>query len=311
MWRSTNRGRRGYNRDPPLVCYSHAGSTPAAASNFERQTMGKSKIEWTDKTWNPVTGCTPISPGCKNCYAEKMARRLKAMGQKKYRDGFAVRTHIDCLDEPLRWGKPCLVFVCSMGDLFHDDVPTDFILTVFFTISVVAPHHTYLILTKRAERMEAFFTRRRPPENIYVGVSVEDQKTANERVPHLLRIPDVKRFVSAEPLIDAVHLNHIACDSKVEYAPTGRFCHINALTGRMYKYNSKHTSVIDMFPALDGVIVGCESGKEQRPMKDDWARNVRDECKDAGVPFFLKQMKVDGKLVKMPHLDGVQHKELP
>ena len=158
--------------------------------------MGKSKIEWTDKTWNPVTGCTKVSEGCRNCYAEKMAGRLKAMGQEKYKDGFAVRTHPDCLDEPLRWKKPCRIFVCSMGDLFHDDVPFYFIDEVMDAM-FRSPQHTYILLTKRPRRMSEFFEamsddnhdgspwRDVPNPNIHLGVSVEDQEAADERIPYL------------------------------------------------------------------------------------------------------------------------------
>ena len=282
--------------------------------------MSDSKIEWTDKTWNPVTGCTKVSAGCKNCYAEKMARRLKAMGQEKYRYGFKVAIQPDCLDEPLRWKKPCRVFVCSMGDLFHDDVPDEFIWKVI-EAAWKAKHHTFLILTKRAARMRDTLTKscwwnNDTPQNIHLGVSVEDQATANERIGYLLTTPSAKKFVSIEPMLGPVDLTDISYyveGNTISSAPpaeraVGASCHLDALDHReAYEYRMEPGCE----GALDGVILGCESGPGARSMYPEWARKVRDDCKAAGVPFFLKQMKVDGKLVKMPYLDGVQHKELP
>lgn len=225
-----------------------------------------SKIEWCDTTWNVVTGCTKVSEGCRNCYAETMASRF--WGDRKFTD---VRIHPERLKQPLDWKKPARVFVNSMSDLFHKDIPFEFIDEVFH-IMRVADRHTFLILTKRPDIMLKFidwqkkntvrFDWRSAHKNIWLGVSVENQKTADERIPLLLQTPAAVRFVSCEPLLGEIDLK-----------------------GWIYK----NGMWVDGQKRIDWVIVGGESGKNARPMHPDWARSIRDQCVDAGVPFFFKQ----------------------
>ena len=162
--------------------------------------MKTTKIEWTDSTWNPITGCTKISPGCAHCYAEVMTRRLKAMGQEKYANGFDVTLHEECLEEPLRWKRPHTIFVCSMSDLFHNEVPFEFIDKVMSTI-IRTPQHRYQLLTKRAERMAEYFLTHDIPENVWLGVTVEAQ-SSKSRIDCLRVLNASKRFLSCEPLIE-------------------------------------------------------------------------------------------------------------
>jgi len=230
-----------------------------------------SKIEWTQETWNPVTGCTPISEGCRNCYARTYARRLQAMGQPKYRNGFKVTCHESELDRPLRWRKPRLVFVCSMSDVFHRSVPDGFILQVFETIRAT-PQHTYQILTKRSKRMSEIGKQIDWPPNAWAGVTIESDAYL-DRLADLVKVPAPVRFVSAEPLLSPID----GLD----------------LTG------------------VHWVIVGCESGPGARPTDEAWARKVLDECQAAGVPLFVKQLRVGERIVKMPRLDGRVWAELP
>lgn len=232
------------------------------------------KIQWTDESWNPITGCTKISTGCKNCYAERMSNRLAGRFGYPKNDPFQVTLHSDRLKQSLHWKKPRMIFVVSMGDLFHEAVPFDYIDRVIQTISDT-PRHTYQILTKRPERMmeyvkyadnevkEAGYDSINGeyfefPPNLWMGVSIENQKTADERTPILLDIPAKVRFVSCEPLLEKI------------------------------KYFS--------LKEIDWVIVGCESGPKSRTMKPLWARNIRNQCGFADVPFFMKQMEVDGKV---------------
>jgi protein gp37 len=182
--------------------------------------MGKTKIEWTDKTWNPVTGCTKISDGCKNCYAETMAGRLQKMGSEKYQAGFKVTCHPHTLREPYKWKKPSRIFVCSMGDLFHEDVPFEFIAKVY-AVMASSPRHTFQVLTKRPERMQKFFEWAKSEcakevgneeglrvlSNVQHGVTIVNQKEADEKIPILLRIPSAIRFVSIEPMLGGVELD--------------------------------------------------------------------------------------------------------
>jgi len=215
-------------------------------------------IEWTEKTWNPVTGCTKVSQGCKNCYAERIAERF--WGERAFTD---VQCHPERLDQPLRWRKPCRVFVNSMSDLFHEAVPDEFIAQVL-ALAGDAPQHVYQVLTKRPERMRKIlseicaFGNCRPPANLWLGVSIENQKTADDRIAVLLETPAAVRWVSAEPLLGAVDLNNIRI---------GHVC----------------------LPGIDWVVCGGESGPGARPMHPDWARALRDQCLSAGVPFFFKQ----------------------
>jgi protein gp37 len=225
--------------------------------------MRTTKIEWTEMTWNPVTGCSKVSPGCLNCYAERMAIRLKAMGQYNYRDGFAVRTHDHMLKLPLMWVKPSMVFVNSMGDLFHEKVPDSFIQCVF-EVMANTPQHTYQLLTKRADRLATISSILPWPKNIWMGVTVEDNDHLY-RVERLRKISSAVRFLSIEPLLGPLpdlNLNDV-----------------------------------------DWVIVGGESGPGARPMQQDWVIGIRDACIHESVPFFFKQWggtrkKVTGKVLE-------------
>lgn len=234
----------------------------------------KSLIEWTDATWNPVTGCTRVSEGCRNCY---MARTVPRQGL----DPWKVVLHPNRLEQPLRWQKPRRIFVNSLSDLFHEDVPDEFIEQVF-GIMASCPRHTFQVLTKRPKRMYDWMQDRHPwtthppvvyeesswpPKNVWLGVSVENQETADERIPLLLQTPAAVRFVSAEPLLGPVDLDQALWFYDVEAAPNVR--------GLLNK--------------LHWVIVGGESGPGARPMHPDWARSIRDQCHATGVPFFFKQ----------------------
>lgn len=209
-----------------------------------------SKIEWTEQTWNPVTGCTKVSPGCKNCYAETMAKRLQAMCAPGYENGFLLSLMPERLEQPLRRRKPTLYFVNSMSDLFQEEIPEGFIDQVMNVIRAT-PQHTYQILTKRSGNMRKYFASRAVPDNAWLGVSVEDKKYGKPRIPDLLAIRAKTRFLSIEPLLE--DLGEIQ------------------LLG------------------IHWVIVGGESGFGARPMKEKWALNVRDQCLSAGVDFFFKQ----------------------
>ncbi len=209
-----------------------------------------SRIEWTEKTWNPVTGCTKISPGCKYCYAENMARRLKAMGTPGYEDGFKLTLHPGRLDEPLRRKKPTVYFVNSMSDLFHKQVPSEFIDRVFEVIAA-SPQHNFQLLTKRPERMVRYFRSRAVPSNCWLGTTVEDQKYGVPRIDRLRTIPAKIRFLSIEPLLEDLG----ALDLK----------------------------------NIHWVIVGGESGPKARPMQLKWVENIRVQCHTQGASFFFKQ----------------------
>jgi len=211
--------------------------------------VSKTKIEWTDTTWNPVTGCSPISEGCAHCYAMKMAARLKAMGNKRYKNGFDVTLHHDLLAEPLKWNKPRMIFVNSMSDLFHEDVPLDFIKSVFLTMRQ-ANWHTFQVLTKRSTRLLELSSQLKWPENVWMGVTIESGKYAY-RAENLKKVPAAVKFLSLEPLIGPIdHLD---------------------LNG------------------IDWVIVGGESGPGSRAIQEEWVLALRDKCLSAGTPFFFKQ----------------------
>jgi len=260
-------------------------------------------IEWTrnddgtrGETWNPTTGCDRVSAGCDHCYALTMARRLKGMGQAKYqRDGdpktsgpgFGLMTHPDTLDLPLRWRKPRKVFVNSMSDLFHESVPTAFIGAVF-DVMRQTPQHTYQILTKRHARMRslaraAAFGEGWPLPNVWLGVSVEDQKWADIRVPALLDTPAAVRFLSCEPLLGPIRLPFIE-----EY--DGCTCG----TGPEGYYGMHErgcgTEPGPAWDRLHWVIAGGESGPGARPCELSWLRSLRNQCAEAGVPIFIKQL---------------------
>ena len=269
------------------------------------------KIEWvarpgtTPESWNVVTGCSPVSEGCVNCYSARLAAtRLKHnpryAGLAEVRDGHPVwtgevRVHEDLLEKPLHWRKPRTVFVCSMSDLFHEDVPDDYILHVFDNmVNDYVCHHTFIVLTKRPYRMWQWFGKHRdylplPLENVWGMVTVENQERSR-RIEWLLRCPFTVHGVSVEPMLEAVNLN--------PYLPIL----VETING-LREWNSS--------PMLDWVICGGESGPGARPMDLDWARDLRDQCQTAGVPFFLKQAHINGKLVKMPKLDGEEWRQWP
>ncbi len=212
--------------------------------------MAESSIEWTEHTWNPVTGCTKLSPGCKHCYAETMARRLKAMGALGYERGFELTLHPERLEQPLRRKTPTTYFVNSMSDLFHEAVPDRFVDQVL-DVCRRTPQHTYQVLTKRAERLPQFFASRVCPDNVWLGVSVEDRKYGVPRIAQLRKVKAAVRFLSVEPLLEDVG-----------------------------KLNLR---------SIHWVIVGGESGTKARPMEESWAQNVRAQAIAQGVPFFFKQ----------------------
>lgn len=209
-----------------------------------------SRIEWTEATWNPTVGCTKISPGCKNCYAEAMAKRLQAMGTPGYANGFKLTVLPDRLEEPLRRKKPTVYFVNSMSDLFHKSVSDAYIEQVFDVIRRT-PHHTFQVLTKRAERLASFFKQRSVPINAWIGVSVEDKEYGVSRINFLRKVDARIRFLSVEPLL----------------ADVGE---------------------LDLTD-INWVIVGGESGPKARPMKPEWVESIRQQCVEQSVQFFFKQ----------------------
>lgn len=209
----------------------------------------KTKIEWTENTWNPVTGCTKISEGCRNCYAYTLANRLKLMGNKKYSNGFDITLHEYCLTDPLKWKKPSLIFVNSMSDLFHKDIPLEFIKKVFEVMNE-ASWHNFQILTKRHERLVELAEHLNWTPNIWQGVTVESSKYIN-RIDYLKCVPAKVRFISFEPLIDEVKNINIE--------------------------------------GIDWAIVGGESGFGAREMKEEWVLSIKEECENQGVLFYFKQ----------------------
>ncbi len=209
----------------------------------------KSAIEWTDATWNPVTGCTAISAGCDHCYAELLSHRLQKMGVAKYRNGFTVTLHPEALAQPQRWKSPRRVFVNSMSDLFHARVPHEYVVRIW-DVMRTCPHHTFQVLTKRPERMARFTADYPAPPNVWLGTSVEDSRVL-ARVDRLRECRATIRFLSCEPLI-------------------------GPLTG------------LD-FTGIQWVIAGGESGAHHRPIDAEWVRALRDGCIRVGVPFFFKQ----------------------
>lgn len=231
----------------------------------------RSNIEWTEMTWNPVTGCTKLSQGCKHCYAERMARRLVAMGAERYRNGFRVTLHPDLLDVPRRWRQPRVVFVNSMSDLFHEDVPSAYIERVFATMRD-CPHHTFQILTKRSERLADLAGGLPWPPNVWMGVSVEDARVIG-RVRDLQRVPATVRFLSLEPLL-----------GPLDTLP---------------------------LEGVHWVIVGGESGPRARPIRKEWVESVFRQCRAAGVPFFFKQWGGVRKERAGRELHGRTYNEMP
>ncbi|MFZ2910841.1 MAG: phage Gp37/Gp68 family protein [Candidatus Desulfobacillus denitrificans] len=313
----------------------------------------KTGIEWTEATWNPVTGCSKVSQGCKHCYAERDWPRLSAPRPKSNiytgRNFTDVRCHPERLDQPLLWTRPRRIFVNSMSDLFHSDVPDSFIRQVFGVMATEA-HHTFQVLTKRAARMRDLLTRWRndgtfqyheglAPANVWLGVSVEDQATADERIPLLLQTPATVRWVSAEPLLGPVDLTKWL-------HPEGRCtdCRELIVSQRsMVSCECGSEPTLYRIELIDWLVAGGESGSKSRPMHPAWARGLRDQCAAAGVAFLFKQwgewhpriwqeggdvaigpdggyrttmvgdceMVRCGKKAAGRHLDGVLHDEYP
>jgi protein gp37 len=233
--------------------------------------MAQSSIEWTEMTWNPITGCTKISAGCKYCYAEVMAKRLKAMGVEKYRNEFKLTLHDEALNIPYTWKRQKTVFVNSMSDLFHKDVPLEFIQRVFKVMND-NPQHTFQVLTKRADRLHKLHYNLKWTHNIWMGVSVENQKVVN-RIDYLKETGARTKFLSCEPLI-----------------------------GPLENMNLN---------AIDWVIVGGESGRNARPMNEDWVLDIMDQCKKGNVAFFFKQWGGVNKKKTGRLLNGRTYNEMP
>lgn len=230
-----------------------------------------STIEWTEATWNPVTGCDKVSPGCAHCYAETFAERWRGIPGHPYEQGFDLRLWPERLGKPLEWKRPRLIFVNSMSDLFHEDIPFDFVVQVFKTM-VRAEHHTFQILTKRHERLAELAGDLPWPPNVWMGVSIENRRFVH-RADFLRRTPAAVKFISAEPLL-----------------------------GRLDGLE---------FDGIDWVIAGGESGPGHRPVKPDWVRDVRDRTVDAGVPFFFKQWGGHRPKTNGRELDGRIWDEMP
>lgn len=269
----------------------------------------KTAIEWTDRVWNPVRGCSMVSAGCEHCYAMRQAHRFAGPGQPYAglteiglhgpRWNGKVSLHPELLDLPLRWRKPSRIFVNSMSDLFHENVPDEFIKSVFRVMGDTV-WHEFQVLTKRPHRMRKFAKYWQEKHTLAEGgpswhwphiwllVSCEDQKTANERIPILLDTPAAVRGVSLEPLLGPVDLSHIDGKSAVAY--------------RMVRGEPRR---------LDWVIVGGESGPNARPMHPDWVRSIRDQCQAAGVPFFFKQWGGKNKKQAGRMLDGQTYDQFP
>jgi protein gp37 len=233
--------------------------------------MAQSSIEWTEMTWNPTTGCTKVSAGCKFCYAEVMTRRLKAMGIEKYKNGFKLKTHEDSLLTPYSWKSPKIVFVNSMSDMFHKDVPLEFIKKVFHTMNN-CPQHTFQVLTKRSDILLKYHKELTWTHNIWTGVSVEDERVMH-RIDDLRKTRAHTKFLSCEPLI-----------------------------GPLPKMNLKK---------INWVIVGGESGRTPRPMNPDWVLDIQDQCSKKGVAFFFKQWGGTNKKKAGRELNGKVYNEMP
>jgi len=233
--------------------------------------MKPSKIEWTETTWNPSTGCTKISAGCANCYAEVMTRRLKAMGLKKYKDGFNIACHYNELQMPYTWKKPRIIFVNSMSDLFHEKMPFEFIQAVFKVMNECS-QHTFQLLTKRGDILEKYYMLLDWTPNIWMGVTIENDQVTN-RIDSLRKVPAFIKFLSIEPLITAIpNLN---------------------LTN------------------IDWVIVGGESGPKSRPIKEEWVLEIKDQCEQKEIPFFFKQWGGKNKRISGKLLQGKKYCQMP
>jgi len=237
----------------------------------EFDAMATTKIEWTESTWNPVTGCTKISAGCANCYAQRMARRLRAMGQANYRNGFRVTCHDHVVEQPLRWRTPRSVFVNSMSDLFHEEVPEDFIASVF-DVMRRAKRHRFQVLTKREDRLVELAPRLEWSENVWMGVTVED-RAAKSRIDSLRLVPAAVRFLSVEPLLESLGCLNLE--------------------------------------GIHWLIVGGESGPGARPMQENWVREIKTQCDAGEIPFFFKQWGCTNKKRSGRLLDGRTWNDMP
>jgi protein gp37 len=237
------------------------------------------KIQWCDESWNPVTGCTPAGPGCLNCYAKAMAERF--WGNRKFSD---IRFSEKNYYKARKWKKPRRIFVCSMGDLFHDNVPENWIDLVWSDM-IILNHHTFIVLTKRPRRMLEWTSNMGNfevwPSHIHIGVSISTQADADKLIPILLEIPAERRIISFEPALERINI--------LEY---------------MLKERGREN--------IQGVIMGCESGQGRRQFDIDWAIDMRDQCNTGGIPFFLKQAPdSSGRVIEMPELDGKVWDQLP
>lgn len=235
--------------------------------------MASTKIEWTENTWNPVTGCTKLSSGCKFCYAEIMARRLQSMGQEKYKNGFKLSIHPEVLNEPYNWKKPKMIFVNSMSDLFHKDIPVSFIKQVFNVIKE-NPHHVFQILTKRADILRYYDSEGwlEWPHNLWMGVTIENGDVMH-RIENLRHTGARVKFLSCEPLLSPLP------DMNLQ--------------------------------GIDWVIVGGESGRTPRPMKEEWVIDIRQQCQKANVAFYFKQWGGTNKKKAGKMLEGRVYNEMP
>jgi protein gp37 len=331
------------------------------------------KIEWTDATWNPITGCSVVSAGCKHCYAMKLAGTR--MRTHPSREGLTidtpagpvwngkVRFNEQWIDQPIRWRASRLIFVCAHGDLFHESVPDEWIDHVF-AVMAWAPQHRFQVLTKRAKRMHSYFdadygdfARRRisklitartgvenpnlqwPLPHVWLGVSVENQESADERIPHLLQCPAAVRFLSCEPLLGPLELTRwleptgVTCPDVCpddHYVDQSDYETVGKDNDPICRHCGERATWTGYEDGIDWVIAGGESGHGARPMHPDWARSLRDQCDAAGVPFFFKQwgefspeahgecvyvdghpMKKVGKRAAGRMLDGVEHNGMP
>jgi protein gp37 len=269
------------------------------------------KIEWTQKTWNPIIGCSKISPGCQNCYAERMARRLACIGVEQY--DYVLSKTIEnkmqfhpnkwngrtvfvesALEKPLHWKKPSMIFVCSMGDLFHQSVSDEWILSVFNIIKMCS-YHTFQVLTKRPERMKEFYRKHWPviskdgndiPDNLWLGVTAENQEMATKRIPILLSIPAAVRFVSVEPMLATMNLTPYLPEPDPNIWP--------------YESQAEYIARIarDDKSKLDWVIVGAETGPGRRLSELEWIVDICMDCEEAGTPVFIKKIHDEnGKVI--------------
>ena len=259
----------------------------------------KTKIEWTDATWNPLTGCSSVSDGCANCYASRQIRSGRTPAVHGSKDFSRITIHMSRMHQPLRWRKPKKIFVCSMGDLFHADI-SDATIGDVFDIMAMADHHIFQVLTKRPTRMKELLTRwevnpgaqprRTRFDNIYLGVTAENQEMADQRIPILLQTQAAVRFVSVEPCLGLVNLMAVRYKKLLRNVEPGIDlpCDVNidALTGRF----DDGEDIGDTEGKLSWVIVGCESGPGARPMHEEWARDLVKQCRAAGVPAFVKQV---------------------